>query len=92
MKLQDLGLVKKTPNPKKRKYQRKGPPIKDKESPTAQRKLMGSEKAVVGKNMDCSVNEECPYDHSCFSTSYNEEKDKRYLDKKFDSFGVKCQG
>ena len=39
-----------------------------------------------------SPSEECPYDHNCFSTSYMEEKDKRYLDKKFDLFGVKCQG
>ena len=53
---------------------------------------MRLEKAIVGKDSDGSINDECPIDHSCFSTSYNKEKDKRYLNTKFDLFGVKCQG
>ena len=85
-KLQDLGLLAKTPTPKKRKCNKRIlSPKERKQSPAARRKLTSPKKAK-------SVDEKCPYDHFCYSTSYNEEKDKRYLEKRYDLFGVKCQG
>ena len=44
-----LGIGKEDSNSKKRKYQRKGTPKEDEQSSDAQRKLIGSEEAVVGK-------------------------------------------
>ena len=41
---------------------------------------MSPKKAVAFESTAESVVEKCPYDHTCFSTSYNEEKDKQYLD------------
>ena len=85
-KLQDLGLIENTPTPKKKKgTKRISSPSNERQSPAARRKLTSPRKTK-------SVVEKCPYDHSFYSTSYNEEKDKRYLDKKYDLFGVKCQG
>lgn len=85
-KLQDLGLLDKTPTPKKRKgTKRIYSPKEQRKSPAARRKLTSPKKTE-------SVEIKCPYDHSCFSTSYNEENDKRYLEKRYDLFGVKCQG
>ena len=92
-KLQDLGLLNKTPTPKRRKLNNKNSsPKEHKKSPAARRKLMSPKKAVAIESTAESVVEKFPYNHTCFSTSYNEEKDKRYLDKRFDLFGVKCQG
>ena len=85
-KLQDLGLLAKTPTPKKRKCSKRISSLKGQtQSPAARRKLTTPKKAK-------SVEEKCPCDHSFYSTSYNEEKDKRYLEKRYDLFGVKCQG
>ena len=41
--------------------------------------------------VSCVEYEECPYDHNLYSTSYNEEADKRYLGKDGDLFGIKYE-
>ena len=86
-KMQELGLLEKTPTPKRLKPTTK--PNSPKGRGTAAcRKIMQSPKNKTVK----SRNKQCPYDHKCYSTSYKEETDRRYLGSDFDLFGVKCQG
>ena len=88
-KLQQLGLIETTPPLKDKTIDRKSTPKKKNNRGQARKKLNIKCKAIESNVSD---EEECPYDHACFSTSYKEENDKRYLAKNYDLFGVKCQG
>ena len=85
-KMQELGLLEKTPTPKRLKLSKNPNSPKGRES-TAFRKIMQSPKNKTVK----SGKKQCPYDHKCYSTSFKEEPDRRYLGSEFDIFGVKCQ-
>ena len=85
-KLQDLGLLHKTPTPKKRK----GTDLNSNKGrdTTARKKIIQSPK---DKTVNPRRNKKCPYDHKYYSTSYKEENDCRYLGSDYDLFGIKCQ-
>ena len=86
-KLQELGLIEKTPTPKKGKQMDLKGLLKKKANTKVRRKIMQSDE----KNNENREKMKCPYDHACYSTSYKEESDRRYLDSKNDLFGVNCQ-
>ena len=95
-KLQDLGLVPKTPTPIRNSQDKnKNSPKEVKNNKTARRKLMQSPRQSPktksnksGKNMKVA----CPFDHKLYGTNYCEEDDKRYLEEDSELHDVKCQG
>ena len=81
-KLQDLGLMEKTPTPKSRSItpkststSRKSPRINE-EKNNARRKIMQSPISSSEEKKSPTKEEKCPFDHKCFSANYNEEQDK----------------
>ena len=89
--LQDLGLVAKTPTPKREKKEttKTTPSTKKK---TARRKIMQSPKQAPKRKSVRPKKKACPFDHSLYTTSYCEETDKRYVGQDYDLMNVKCQG
>ena len=90
-KLQDLGLVGKTPTSESSSLTRKSP--RNSEKMNARRKIMQSPTSLSKKKNETPKKaEKCPFDHKCFSANYNEENDKRYFGHGYDLFEVYCQG
>ena len=90
-KLQDLGLVEKTPTTKSSLITRRSP--KNSEKKNAPRKIMQSPNSTSKKKNETQKKaKKCPFDHKCFSANYNEENDKRYFGHGYDLFEVYCQG
>ena len=85
-KLQELGLLDRTPTPKKNESSDSN--SKKQSGTTARKRILQSQKDETEKPRK---KKNCPYDHTCYSTSYKEENDRRYLGIGFDLFGVKSQ-
>ena len=95
-KLQDLGLVEKTPTPNNTNQDKeKNTPKNVEEKKSARCKLMQSPretpKAKSAKSRK-KLKVSCPFDHKLYGTNYCEENDKRYLEEGYDLRDVKCQG
>ena len=105
-KLQDLGLVEKTPTPKRNSVtanstsNRRQSPRVNVGRKNARRKIMQSptetgtktQKKVTKKVKSPKKIMKCPYNHKSFSANYNEEHDKRYVGEGYDLFEVRCFG
>ena len=95
-KLQELGLVEKTPTPQSMKTAKAAVnQSKGEKKPGARRKIMQSPKGnkrAKSKNDWKKVVTKCPFDHNLFDTNYCEEDDKRYVGQDYDLHNVKCQG
>ena len=85
-KLQELGLLDKTPTSKRNKSSDSN--ANKQSGTTARKKILQSPK---DESVRPRKKKHCPYDHTCYSTSYKEENDRRYLGIGLDLFGVKCQ-
>ena len=94
-KLQELGLVEKTPTPQSIKTSKANVnQSKAEKKPGARRKIMQSPKGnkrAKSKNDRKKVVKKCPFDHNLFDTNYCEEDDKRYVGQDYDLHNVKCQ-
>ena len=94
-KLQELGLVEKTPTPKGTTESKAASGTKCEKKTGARRKIMQSpknRKNAKSKSPRKKVNKTCPFDHKLFDTNYCEENDKRYVGEEYDLHNVHCQG
>ena len=94
-KLQELGLVEKTPTPRADTESKLDVQSKAGTKTGARRKIMQSPKSGRKgkvKNDRKKTAKKCPFDHKLFDTNYCEENDKRYVGQDYDLHNVTCQG
>ena len=91
-KLQDLGLMQKTPTPKKddQSTSSKKTPQSKTKGKNVRRKIMQSPADADSKS-PAEEKMKCPFNHQDFNTNYNEEHDRRYVGSGYDLHNVNCQ-